>query len=349
MQQQAPPQIDVPPEVAPQVVLFQMIAGKFVSRIVYAAAKLGLADLLAEGPQTASDLAAATGTHAPTLQRLLRALASLGVFSTLPGEEPRYAITPVGELLRDRPGSLRGMSLWLSDPRHDRAWDGLFHSLATGQPAFDEVYGMPVFDYFATAPDFAAVFNTAMTSLSTVSHQAVAATYDFSGLHLLVDVGGGHGGLLTGILAANPRLEGIVFDLPQVVEGARHTIAAAGLDGRCRTEAGSFFERVPGGGDGYLLSFILHDWDDARAAAILRNVRAAMRPEGRLLVIEGVVPPGDEPSMSKLSDLEMLVMTPGGRERTEQEFRDLLASGGFRLNRVVSTPSAVSVLEAVGA
>lgn len=336
----APPQA-VPPSFA----LFQMITGKFVSRAVYAAARLRLADLLADGPRTAAELAASTGNHAPSLQRLLRALAGLGVVATVPGDEPRFALTPVGELLRDTPDSLRAMALWICDPRHDRAWDEIFHSLATGEPGFDQAYGMPVFDHFARDPDFAAIFNDAMTSLSASTHPAVVAAYDFSGLRLLVDVGGGHGSLLAGILAANPRLSGIVYDLPQVIEGTRIALAAAGLEGRCRAEGGSFFERVPAGADGYILSFVLHDWDDERATAILRNVRQAMSPDGRVLVVEGLIPEGDEPSLSKLSDLEMLVMTSGGRERTAEEFRELFAAAGLRLTRVVPA-GAVFVLEA---
>jgi hypothetical protein len=337
----APPQA-VPPAFA----LFQMITGKFVSRAVYAAARLRLADLLADGPRTAAELAASTGNHAPSLQRLLRALAGLGVLSTIPGVEPRFALTPVGELLRDTPGSPRAMALWILDPRHDRAWDEIFHSLATGEPGFDQAYGMPVFDHFAHDPDFAAIFNDAMTSLSAATHPAVVAAYDFSGLHRLVDVGGGHGGLLAGILAANPRLSGIVYDLPHVIEGTRAALTAAGLEGRCRAEGGSFFERVPEGADGYILSFVLHDWDDERATAILRNVRQAMSPEGRVLVVEGLIPEGDEPSLSKLSDLEMLVMTSGGRERTAEEFGKLFAAAGLRLTRVVPTAGAAFVLEA---
>lgn len=337
----APPQA-VPPAFA----LFQMITGKFVSRAVYAAARLRLADLLADGPRTAAELAASTGNHAPSLRRLLRALAGLGVLATIPGSEPRFALTPVGELLRDTPGSLRAMALWICDPRHDRAWDEIFHSLATGEPGFDQAYGMPVFDHFARDPDFAAIFNDAMTSLSAATHPAVVAAYDFSGLHLLVDVGGGHGSLLAGILAANPHLSGIVYDLPQVIEGTQAALAAAGLEGRCRAEGGSFFERVPAGADGYILSFVLHDWDDERATAILRNVRQAMSPEGRVLVVEGLIPEGDEPALSKLSDLEMLVMTSGGRERTAEELGELFAAAGLRLTRVVPTAGAAFVLEA---
>ena len=337
----APPQA-VPPSFA----LFQMITGKFVSRAVYAAARLRLADLLADGPRTAAELAASTGNHAPSLRRLLRALAGLGVLATVPGDEPRFALTPVGELLRDTPGSLRAMALWICDPRHDRAWDEIFHSLATGEPGFDQAYGMPVFDHFARDPDFAAIFNDAMTSLSAATHPAVVAAYDFSGLHLLVDVGGGHGSLLAGILAANPHLSGIVYDLPQVIEGTRSALSAAGLEGRCRAEGGSFFERVPAGADGYILSFVLHDWDDERATAILRNVRQAMSPEGRVLVVEGLIPEGGEPALSKLSDLEMLVMTSGGRERTAEEFGELFAAAGLRLTRVVPTAGAAFVLEA---
>lgn len=337
----APPQA-VPPSFA----LFQMITGKFVSRAVYAAARLRLADLLADGPRTAAELAASTGNHAPSLRRLLRALAGLGVLATVPGGgEPRFALTPVGELLRDTPGSLRAMALWICDPRHDRAWDEIFHSLATGEPGFDQAYGMPVFDHFARDPDFAAIFNDAMTSLSAATHPAVVAAYDFSGLHLLVDVGGGHGSLLAGILAANPHLSGIVYDLPQVIEGTRDALAAAGLEGRCRAEGGSFFEQVPAGADGYILSFVLHDWDDERATAILRNVRQAMSPEGRVLVVEGLIPEGDEPALSKLSDLEMLVMTSGGRERTAEEFGELFAAAGLRLTRVMPAGAAF-VLEA---
>lgn len=331
------------PQPPPPAVMFQLIASKFVSRPLYVAAQLRLADHLAGGAQSVLDLAALTETHADSLYRMLRALASVGVFCELEGR--RFAQTPTSELLLDQPGSLRAMALWLGDPRHDLAWHDLLGSIRTGEPALDRVFGKPVWEFLAAEPDLAEIFNHAMTSLATVTHRAVAATYDFSGLTHLVDVGGGHGGLLTTILADRPHLSGVVFDLPQVVEGATAMIAARGLEARCRTEAGSFFEAVPAGGDGYLLSSVLHDWSDGDAVRILTNIRRAIAPEGRLIVSEGLVGEPNEPGLMKLLDLEMLVMTPGGRERSAAEFAALFAASGFELARVLPTDGPGKVLE----
>jgi hypothetical protein len=220
------------------------------------------------------------------------------------------------------------------------------HSVATGEPAFDHAHGVPFFEYMKAHAAVASSFNTVMTDQNAAAAQAVVEAYDFSGLGTLVDVGGGHGSLLAAILAAYPPLRGILYDLPHVVAGARATLEAAGIADRCAIIGGDFFERVPAGGDAYLLKHILHNWDDLRCAAILRAGRDAMPESGRLLVVETLIPPGDEPSYGKYLDLEMLVLLPG-RERTEAEYEKLLQATGFTLSRVIGTRSELSILEAI--
>jgi hypothetical protein len=323
-----------------------------VSRVAQVAAKLDLADLLRDGPRAPADLVAATGTDADALRRLLRALAGFGVFAE--DGAGRFGLTPLAEpLCSDAPGgSLRDFAILLGEPESWRAWGALEHSVRTGRPAFEHVFDQPLFDYLAANPGPARLFDAAMASRSAREAAAFVAAYDLSGLTgTVVDVGGGRGTLLAAVLRANPALSGVLFDLPHVAEAAREALAAAGLAARCRIETGDFFERVPAGGEAYLLHKVIHDWDDARAGRILAHCRAAMPPRGggRLLLLEAVVPPGNAPHMAKLLDLSMLVW-PGGRERDEAEYRALLAAAGFALARVVPTASpAVSVVEAVPA
>jgi hypothetical protein len=309
------------------------------------AAELGLADLLANGPRDTEQLAQATSTHARSLYRMLRLLSSVGVFTEArPGQ---FALTPLGECLRSAvPGSMRswlrmlGLRVWF------HTYAEALHSLRTGEPAFAQSVGMKFFDYLATHPQEGEIFDAAMSDFGRGVAAAVVREYDFSGLAKIVDVGGGNGSLVSAILQANPPMTGILFDQPHIIESARRSIGAAGLAGRCDIVGGDFFRSVPAGGDVYVLRRIIHDWDDDGALKILRNCRTAMKDAARLLLVETVIPPGDEPHPGKLGDFVMLTAL-GGQERTAEEYAQLLDRAGFRLNRVVSTASPMSVVEGV--
>lgn len=331
----------------PPVQLVQMITGHWVAAAIYSAVKLRLPDHLAGGALNSEALARAAGTHADSTYRLCRALSALGVLIESPGQ--KFELSPLGDLLRsDHPQSMRSMAMFQGAPPHWQGWGSFAHAVETGQPAFEHVHGKQFFDYCAGDPEFAAAFNGAMTALSAAASAAVVQAYDFSGIRTLVDVGGGHGHLLSTILSANSQLQGIVFDLPQVVEGATPAIAAAGLQDRCQAVGGSFFDSVPAG-DAYISKHIIHDWDDEHSRKILSNMAAAMDGHGKVLLVEVVIGFGNESLFAKLIDLEMLHATHGGRERTEDEFRALFASAGLKLQRVVPTQSMFCVLEAVPA
>jgi hypothetical protein len=332
----------------PGLVLYQMSIGHYVSRALHLAAKLGIADLLKDGPCAAEDLAAATQTHAPSLRRVLRLLASVGVFDEVDGG--RFALTPVGDALRaDVPESSQAMVMLFAGARIQDSWKELEYCVRTGEPAFRKTSpDGDAFTAIAADPEQAAIFDRAMATFAPQTAAAVAAAYDFSAFGTLADVGGGNGALLVGILGANPRLRGLVFDQPHVAERARENVRAAGLADRCEVAGGSFFDSVPGGADAYLLKHVIHDWDDERATRILRNVRAALPAHGKLLLVEGVYParidgsPGSRGAAA--NDVNMLVCT-GGRQRSEAEFRTLYAASGFRLTRVVPTLAPVCVIE----
>jgi hypothetical protein len=323
--------------------LLQMMTGYWVSQALHVAAKLGIADLLADGPVDCEDLAAATDTHAPSLQRVLRALASVGVFTEVsPGS---FALTPLAELLRsETPGSMRALAIMYAEEQY-RAWGELLHSVRTGEMAFDHQFGMSYFEYLAQHPEADRVFNEAMTGWTHQLVGAVVDAYDFSPFKTVVDVGGGYGALLAAILRSNPSTRGILFEQPHVVASAEEQLAAAEVADRCTLVGGDFFAAVPSGGDAYVLSQILHDWDDERCVAILGQCRQAMPDHGKLLVVELVLPEGDEPFLGKWLDLHMLVLL-GGRERTAAEYDALFRAAGFRLTRVVPTPPGPSVVEA---
>ena len=331
-------------------VLYQLATGHYVSHAIYAAAKLGIADLLGQGPKCHDELAKATGTHAPSLRRVLRLLATAGVFAET--EDGRFELTPVGSCLQSGPGSFRPVALLFTSPGVRAAWGDLLHSVQTGEPALHHLFGVGSFEYFAQHPEEAAVFDEAMGAFTAMVAIAVAAAYDFSPFRTIVDVGGGEGALLAGILRANPALRGIVFDMPRVAEGAKKQIAAAGLGDRCEFVGGDFFEAVPGGGDAYILKHVIHDWDDARAVRILRNCRRAMKPEGKLLIVEGVYPERIDQSVvsrgAAANDVNMLVCT-GGRQRAEAEFRALFDAAGFELTRIIPTQAMSSVIEGMRA
>lgn len=322
----------------------RMLTGYWVTQMLYTAAKLGLPDLLAAGPRTAGELAAETGTHDRSLYRLLRALASLGVFAE--DQAGRFALTPLADCLRsDQPGSQRAMALMVGEEQY-HCWGRLLDSLRTGQTAFEAIHGQPIFDYLAQRPEQAQIFDAAMTAIHGRETAAVLDVYDFTGIATLADIGGGNGTTLCGILERLPQMRGILFDLPGVVDRARVQIERSGLAERCRAVGGSLFESVPGGADAYLLRHIIHDWNDEQCGTILRTIHRAMRPGARLLVVETVIPPGNEPCFGKLLDLAMLLI-PGGAERTEAEYRRLYEAAGFRLTRIVPTSAEVSVIEGV--
>ncbi|HMF58545.1 MAG TPA: methyltransferase [Pyrinomonadaceae bacterium] len=326
----------------PQAMMLQMIFGFWVSRIIYVAAKLGIADILADGAKSSEEIAAKSGAHAPSLYRLLRALVSVGIFSE--DDEKRFALTPLGATLKS--DGVRSFAIAELGEDHYVAWGNLIHSVRTGERAFDNVFGMPVWQYYAEHPENGAIFNQAMTDLTIAVEAAVMEAYDFSPFEKIVDVGGGHGSFLASILKANTRAQGVLFDAPQVVDGAKQRLEAEGLTTRCSVVGGDFFEAVPDGGDLYVMKMILHDWDETRSRTILENCHRAMKENGKLAIVEQVVPSGNEPSPSKLIDINMLVMT-GGRERTAEEFASLFESAGFKLTNVVGTNSLVSIIEGV--
>lgn len=332
-------------DVPPSAKLMQMIFGLVTSQAISVAAKLGLADLLEGGAKTAEELAEATGTKARPLYRIMRALASAGIFAE--DNTGRFQLTPLAEPLRSGTrDSLRDFAIFLGEDWHWRVWGGLAYSAQTGQPAFEHVHGKAYFDYLGENKGPAQVFNNAMTSLSTAASAAVAGAYDFTGVNKLVDVGGGHGFLLASILQQYPRMRGVLFDAPSVIDGAKDAIEAHGIANRCELVAGDFFTSVPAGGDVYMIKHIIHNWDDERAAEILRNCRRAMAENGKVLVVEMVIPEGNTPSLGKLLDLEMLVLFQSF-ERTEAEYRALFERAGFRLARAFPTESPYSVIEGI--
>ena len=331
--------------VSPSMIL-DLITGKWRAQAVCVAAELGLADLLKDGPLSSEEIAGIAHVSADAVYRLLRALASVGLFSSLP--EQRFALTPLGAYLRsDVSGSLRDFARFAGHEISWQPWGQLADSVRTGTPAFEHLFGMQAFDYCAQHPDVAAIVNAAMTAATTTSAAAIGGAYDFSQIGTLIDVGGGHGLLLASILKTAAEMRGILFELPYVVEGARDLLRREGVAERCAAIAGDFFDAVPEGGDAYILKGVIHDWDDERASHILRNCHRAMRPQAKLLLVEGVITPGDEPDVQKFVDLEMLVLTPYGKERTEAEFKDLYSKSGFRLLRVVPTLSPLSIIEGV--
>lgn len=324
--------------------MLQIVSGFWISRAVYVIGKLGIADLLQSGPKTAEELATATDSHAPSLFRILRALVSVGVLNSAEGG--RFAQTPLSEtLVTDAPNSLRWFAISELGQEHYPAWGNLMHSVKTGEIAFDNFFGADVWNYFQQNPEDAAIFNNSMSNMTAAANEAITSVYDFSQFGTIVDIGGGHGGLITSILKQNPEVKGVLFDSAQVIEGARPKIEAAGLANRLDTVAGDFFKSVPAGGDAYIMKWIIHDWDDEKSNTILRNCRSRMRANGKLILVDSVVPETDEPHFSKFIDLNMLVMT-GGKERTEKEFAELLDAAGFKLLRVIPTDLPTSIVEA---
>jgi len=332
-------------EAAPSAQLMQMIFGFTLSRSIAIAAQFKVADQLKDGPKSADEIAVAVGAHPRSLYRLLRALAGAGVFSE--GDDGRFSLTQLSELLRsDAPASLRGFAELMADDVTFDTWAQLPYSIETGQPAFPYKNGILWFDWLEQNPVVGTRFHNAMTSLSAGAVAAVIDSYDFSGIKKLVDVGGGHGLLLASVLSKYPSMKGILFDDPKVVMGAKEVLAAHGVEDRCETVGGNFFETAPGGGDAYILKHIIHDLSDDECVKILGHCHREMTSGGKVLIVEMVVPEPNLGGISKWLDLHMLLFLTG-RERTGPEYRDLLSRAGFEMTRIVPTNSPYSVVEGV--
>jgi hypothetical protein len=318
-----------------------MISGYWTSQVLYVAAKLGLADLLKEGPKSAEELASSTQTHPRSLYRFLSSSASLGLFAE--DEQRRFSLTPLSDWLRsDVPGLQRATAVIVGDLLY-RAWAELLYSVQTGRVAFEKVHGLPFFEYLSQNPEPASVFDEAM-AMHGWATTAILEAYAFSGIRVLADIGGGNGSALTTILKKYPDMQGILFDLPGVVERAKPNLQAAGVADRCQVIGGSFLGAVPTGADAYLMRHVIHDWDDENSAKILKNIYRSMGKDGKLLIAEYVIPPDNMPSVARGSDLVMLVIS-GGQERTEEEFRALYERAGFCLTRIVPTKVGICVIE----
>ena len=328
----------------PREELNQMIAGFWRTQAVYVAVRLSIPDLLAAGPRTADELAAESGSHPRSLYRLLRALASSGVFRE--DAERRFSLTPLSECLRrDAPNSMAGLA-WMRGDWQYRAWGDLLHNVQTGETAFDHVFGEPLFDFLRHTPDNAAIFDQGMVGVHGRETEAMLAAFDFSGIEVLADIGGGNGSVLATVLAKYSTLKAILFDRADVIDRAKDNLAQAGVADRVQFIAGDFFQSVPSGADAYFLRHIIHDWNDDQSRTILKNCHAAMPTNGRLLLAEFVLPDGPEPFHGKWFDLAMMTVT-GGQERTELEYRSLLNDCGFEWRCVVPTATELSVIEAV--
>jgi hypothetical protein len=337
------------PGVPPQLQMLRLGYGAWVAQAISVFARMGVADVLSAEPMHVDEIARAVGAHGPSLYRLLRAVGDYGVVTELEGR--RFTTTPLGETLRrDVPGSCAGTLTLVGSRFHRAAWSDLYETVRTGEPAFTRVHGVPFFEYVREHPDDAAVFNAMMTEVSEAFMATTVPAYDFGRFREIVDVGGGEGYMLGTILAGNPRVCGVLFDLPEVIAAARPVLAQMGVAERCELVGGDFFDAVPHGGDAYILSNVIHDWDDERSVAILRSCRSAMSPGSTLLLMEGVLSDRPQPDpLLKLVDVEMLVSTENGRQRTRGQLAELLDLAGLRLSGVTPSLGFASVVEAVPA
>jgi SAM-dependent methyltransferase len=326
--------------------LMQFATGFMVSSALHGVTSLNIPDLLKSGSKSVAELAMETGSNEDALYRVMRALSSIGVFNENPART--FSLTATSEpLCEDSPNSARAMTLWFTDPYHLKLYAEMPHSIRTGETVSEKVFGHSCFDYFKKDQHVNDIFNDAMTGFSVATIAAALEAYDFAWLDgkTLVDIAGGHGMVLTEILKKHAKVKGVVFDLEHVVVGALQRIESQGLSDRCAIAHGDFFKEVPDA-DGYVLKNIIHDWNDERSATILKNIHRAARPGARVILLEAVILPGNEPHLGKWIDLEMLLL-PGGKERTEEEYRDLLAATGFKMTKVISTKSPLNVIEAI--
>ncbi|MDX8537287.1 MULTISPECIES: methyltransferase [Mesorhizobium] len=324
--------------------VIRMVNEYRVSQAISVAAMLGIADHIKDGKRSAVDLASLTGTHPRALYRLLRALAAAGLFHE--AEDGQFSLTPLGGALRsDAEHSAAPWAAFVGRPYYRQAWSDLLYSIQSGRNAFRHAHGKGVWEYRAEHPEESAIFDLAMAANSRGVAAAILAAYDFSRFPVIMDVGGGQGALLAEILAANPGSRGILFDQPHVVAAAGRVMAEKGVAERCDIVGGDFLAALPAGADALLLKWILHDWDDETNISILKNCRKAMRADGKLLVFEAVLAPPNQGATAKFADLNMLV-APGGEERTAEEFRSLLAKGGFEVADIIEAGPRISVIEA---
>jgi len=325
--------------------LKQLINSQVVSRLIYVVAKLGIADLLKDGPMSCEQLAESTNVNSGSLYRILRTLASVGLFSEI--EPGGFGQTQMSKLLEsDIAGSQRAVAMLVWEPWWRQGWDELLYSVETGKVGFDRVHGMGLFEYLSCNTDASNLFNKAMDSFTGQEIESILSSYDFSNFTKIVDIGGGNGAFMCAVLKSCPDVNGILFDLPNTIETARKLIKEKAEEKRCDLVAGDFFKSMPVGGDLYTLKSVIHDWDNERAKDILRNCHKAMAGDGRLLLIERVIPSGDVPSPGKIMDIVMMVNL-GGLERTANEYEALLNDSGFRLTGIIPTGSAMCIIECV--
>lgn len=333
-----------PAAIPAHVQLMQMATGCWISQLLSTAANLSIADHLAGGPKSATEIAEAVRCNSRALHRFMRALANFGILTRAGAQ--KFALTPLGEALkRDVPGAARSTVLMTAGPMVWKCFEQLQYAVETGKTGMEKAFGMPLFDYLAQHPELATQFSEAMVGIHSAEPAAVAASYDFSSLEVIVDVGGATGNMLAHIVTRYPQCRGVLFDRPHVVADALAFLRARGIENRIRIESGDFFTTVPPGGDAYILSHIIHDWNEEQCLTILSNCRKAMKPGAKLLIMEFALPEGDDPHIGKLLDMTMLVVT-GGEERTANEYRTLLGRAGLTMTRVVPTGSDVSIVEA---
>ncbi|MBE9043762.1 methyltransferase [Pleurocapsales cyanobacterium LEGE 10410] len=344
--QSAPPQ---PKGMPPQVQILQMMNAYRLTQNISVAAQLGIADLLAERPRSVVELAQETKSDPQSLYRLLRTLASFDIFAEI--EAQKFRLTPRAALLKtDAPGSLRGYATVMGAQWHWQMWKDILHSVKTGESAFEAVYGMSFEDYYEQHPEDAKNFDAAMKGALTLSDRSILDSYDFSGFKQVVDLatgGQGDGELLATILQQNPGVTGIYFDTSARLENAKGTVEDKSVGERCELAGGDFFESVSAGGDAYIVKNLIHDYDDEKVGLILSNLRQAIADNGKLLIVEMIVPPGNEPSLAKILDVEAMIMTPGAIERTAEEYGQLLSQAGFETTRIIPTKSPMSIIEAI--
>ena len=342
----APNEIAAEQAAPPHVGMLQILNGAHVAGAVSCLAQLGIPDLLESGPKSAEEFASQIGAQPEALYRLMRATACVGVLAE--DSEGKFSQTPTSAVLCSKAQpSLRGLAIMGGREWHGRGWSHLEYCVKTGKQAVDKIYGMPIFEFFSKNPQEAKIFNDAMTGLSAIDGPAVADAYDFDGIHTIVDVGGGKGFLLATLLEKNPHLKGTLYEMPHVLAGAKDGALSPFMD-RCTLASGDMFSSVPPGADAYIMKHIIHDWPDDACIKILKSCRQGVNPGGKLLVVDCVIEPGNQFSPGKFLDLQMLIF-PSGRERTEAQFRQLLAAAGWKLSRVIPTAAQDSIVEGLPA
>lgn len=326
--------------------VMQLLSASYIAGAVSCLAQMGIPDLVEAGPKSAKELASQIGADPEALHRLMRATASVGVLSE--GPDGKFSETPMSAVLRSNgKPSLRAVAMMGGREWHGRGWSRLEYCVRTGKQAMEQIYGAPIFEYFKQHPDEGQIFNDAMTSISAGDSPAVVDAYSFEGIHSIVDVGGGHGLLLATIMARNPQMKGTLYDEPHVIEGAKNGPLKPVME-RCTIAFGDMFSSVPAGADAYIMKHIIHDWPDELCVKILKSCRKGVNPGGKLLVVDDVIQPGNDFYAGKLLDLQMLIF-PGGKERTEKQFRELFAAGGWKLSRVVPTATPICIVEGIPA